>query len=212
MKRIAKRLGVAYSSVSMWCRDIVLTDEQNDALRMRHASSRRKNLLKGSRNMVAAYAKIRDDMHDKGTQRVRKFSKRDLLMVGLGLYLGDGAKGENRCTFSNSNVAIQQFMISWFEICFGVTRDRFLGRIIIHEAYRAEENAVISEWSDSLGLPKEAIKISSYIKTKVAPQFTERGLYKGTMHLNVAKSSGIFNEILGMADALVYKGSTHRPG
>lgn len=211
VKRIAKRLGVAYSSVSMWCRDIVLTDEQNEALYKRNASSRKSNLLKGSQNMAAAYAKIRENKRKIGADRVRTFSDRDLHMLGLGLYLGDGAKTQ-RCTFSNSNVALQRLMISWFEKTFGLTRDRFFGRIIVHEKYRSEGEKIVSEWSEALNLPRESIHISSFLKTKVAPKYTERGLYKGTFHLTVSRSGTILHQILGMADELVYKGDTRKPG
>lgn len=211
VRRIAKRLGVAYSSVSQWCRDIVLTDEQNEVLRMRAESPRRENLRKAVKNMRAVYEKRRQFYRDQGMSRVKKFSDRDFLMLGLGLYIGDGSK-DGLCSFANANVAIQRFMLSWFEMHFDVTRDRFRGHVILHEAYRSEIDTVLAEWSHELGMPIEAFTKPSFVATRIEPKFTERGAYKGTLHLTVSKSGAIRHEILGMADALVYKGSATKPG
>ena len=212
VRRIAKKLSVSYGSVSLWCRDIVLTEDQNEALRMRAESPRREALRAAVRNTKAAYAKIRDDMRREGIERVSDFSLRDSLLLGLGLYLGDGTKGGHTASFSNSNVAIQSFMLSWFEAHFGVTRDRFKARVTIHEAYRDEADDVIGEWSHALGMPRTAFSKPTFIKTRIAPEFSERGVYKGTLMLGVRKSSAIKHEILGMGDTLVYKGGAHRPG
>lgn len=211
VRRIAKRLGVAYSSVSVWCRDITLTEEQNEHLRMRAESSRREALFKASRNMSAKYAERRALHHEAGKERVRKISNQEHLMLGLGLYIGDGSK-TGQCSFANANAAVQAFMVSWFEAHFGVTRDRFKCHVIIHEAYQAETEDVIAEWCHALGVHAAAFGKTTYVKTRISPEYFERGNYKGTMHLTVSRSNDLRLEILGMAHALVYKGSTSRPG
>ena len=121
-------------------------------------------------------------------------------------------KSGSYCGLSNSNVAMHRLFILWLETCFGVTKDRLSFRIVIHEKYRENREEVISEWCSDLGLPVLAFRGISFITSKRPPPYTERGSYKGTISLRVSRSRDLLLQILGMAEALVYKGGTHRPG
>lgn len=206
------QLGVSVSSVSVWCRGIQLTDEQRHALDVAavpiRASAQSRAVTKNREINQARW----DNARAEGVRLLSTSCDLQLLLVGLGLYIGDGYKANRACGFSNSNVAIQKFMMSWFEICFGVTRDRFTCRVIIHEKYRDDALTIRDEWCRELGLPESAFRGTTFVTSRRPPPYEERGSYKGTLSLTVRKGGNIFHQILGMADALVYKGSTHRPG
>lgn len=149
---------------------------------------------------------------EKGRKRVENIDGVDTMLLGLGLYMGDGAKTQNRVIFSNGNVALQKFMKAWLMQYFDVSNERFRCRVAIHEKYKSDEGAIITEWSHALAIPEDQFTPVTFIKSTKEPKFLERGTYKGTMALIVRASTDILLEILGMADTLVYKGSTTRPG
>lgn len=212
IRNVARQTGLAISTVSGWCRGIELSDAERRrvalAAKPHQAAAQRRAVLKNKELMLARHASARS----RGVAMLPALSSEHVLLVGLGLYLGDGYKAGGDCGFSNSNAAIQRFMISWFENCFGVCRDRFRCRVVIHEKYRDDEDAICREWCEELGLPRSALTGVTFITSKRPPPYAERGLYKGTLSLKVRRGNEIFHQILGMADAVVYKGGTHRPG
>lgn len=95
---IAKRLGVAKSSVYQWTTEIELSDEKLRQLRIsgaKKAWSRRPRSWKGSK-----YVRLKT----KAEKRIGKMTKSKLLYTGLGLYWGEGSKRESgEVEFTNSD-------------------------------------------------------------------------------------------------------------
>jgi hypothetical protein len=88
LQEIADELGVAKSSVSLWVRDVGF-----DATSRRSAATHRRP--RGSdhplrRRKLAQLEQLRNE----GLERIGSLSDREFLVAGLGLYAGDGAKGE----------------------------------------------------------------------------------------------------------------------
>ena len=102
---ICKQLGVAKSSVSMWVRDIVLTEEQQAALHKQHyaywAQTRgaHTNAIKGRERRVI--------YQEEGRQKAREGDP--LHLAGCMLYWGEGAKNRNALKISNSDSGMLVF-------------------------------------------------------------------------------------------------------
>lgn len=86
---------------------------------------------------------------------------REVFVAGVGLYLGDGAKGDRAVDFSNSDPEIINFMMDWFRKFCRVKEDRFRGAVWIH----SNQDVELAEnfWVDLTGIPK-----SQFHKTYVA--------------------------------------------
>ncbi len=102
---ICKQWGVAKSSVSMWIRDIILTEEQKAALHKQHyaywAQTRgaHTNAIKGRERRVV--------YQEEGRKKAREGNS--LHLAGCMLYWGEGAKNRNSLKMSNSDTGMLAF-------------------------------------------------------------------------------------------------------
>ncbi len=111
---IAKKLSISKSTASVWCRDVVLSETQLKVLSEKSNTRAISALLhasekKRSERIIATEKEIRI-----GKQNVGRLSTRDIFMVGLGLYWGEGyKKGSQELGFTNSDPALILFYIQW---------------------------------------------------------------------------------------------------
>ena len=87
-------------------------------------------------------------------------SKRDIFMLGLGLYVGEGSKTSNAVRLSNSNPAIIRFSVRWFIETCGLAKENL--RIRIHLYPDSDENVCKRYWSKITGLPLNQFQRTSF--------------------------------------------------
>src|SRR5262245_11876478 len=98
VRDIAKKLGVSKGSVSTWVRDIILTDEQVEALKARQRRYAGQNA--GSQTNRKKFMEKRRAYQEIGREKARE--GRPLHMAGCMLYWAEGAKTKNSVNFVNS--------------------------------------------------------------------------------------------------------------
>jgi transcriptional regulator with XRE-family HTH domain len=86
VKEIAKRLSVSKGSVSLWLRDIQLTDAQLAALEYRHHNHA--NQRNGSRAVLVKYRELRRQYQEEGRLKARE--RDPLHIAGCMLYWAEG--------------------------------------------------------------------------------------------------------------------------
>lgn len=110
-------------------------------------------------------------------------SKRDLLMLGLGVYIGEGSKTGRSTRIVNSNPLIINLVLKWFREIFGVTTGNFKVRIHLYPDNNIEET--LHYWSLQLDLPLEQFQ-PTQIDTRTGKKMFKRGkLPYGTAHVTV---------------------------
>lgn len=97
MKMIEKRLGVARSTVSLWVREIELSDQQQAEIALRGASAR-------SRARSAYYRARRRQFQEEG--RALAKCGEPLHVAGCMLFWAEGSRHRNSVTFVNSDPAM----------------------------------------------------------------------------------------------------------
>ena len=90
MKEITERLDVSKSSVSIWVRDIELSKAQLDHLREKGLS--RDVIEKRRATRLAREKDRRDKIITKARNSVLPISRKELFLVGIALYWGEGSK------------------------------------------------------------------------------------------------------------------------
>jgi transcriptional regulator with XRE-family HTH domain len=106
IKEIARRVGVAKSSVSRWVRDIHLTPEQHAELGLRNVAYNRQ--MSGTWKQAAnrRAERVAHQQHGRGLARLGD----PLLITGCMLYWAEGGKERNRVEFTNSDPQIVRFL------------------------------------------------------------------------------------------------------
>lgn len=122
---ICKILGVAKSSVSLWVRDIELSDGQKAELHRKHYAYRAQ--LKGSHTNAIKARALREQYQQEGRAKARE--QDPLHIAGCMLYWGEGAKARNVLHLGNADTDLVKFYTKFLIQSLGVGIDDIALRI-----------------------------------------------------------------------------------
>lgn len=196
--RIAQEVGVSKSTVSYWCRDIQLTKDQLDRLTQASKHAGRKSLLKTAELKRQRRLKDTSEARQLGANDVGGIAHRDLHMLGLALYWGEGYKtGNEECGFTNSSTDIIRVYICWLKTIYGVNEDALILRVSINKEHKNREQAVLAYWSKVTGVPLSQFTSTSFIKSTSKKVYANKDRYYGTLRIKVRRGSMLRRRILG---------------
>jgi len=188
VKEIASVLGVARSTFSIWVRDIELTPEQHEALRLRNP------IYNGHRAGAAANATLararRRRYQEEGRRRAREAD--GFYAAGCMLYWAEGHKARNKVGFTNSDPDMMRFFLSFLRTYFRVPHDKIAVSCNVHVDDVETQQALERFWLEALGLPQSCLrksivnrrsKWSTKRRTNVLPYGTCR-LTVGSTHMS----------------------------
>ena len=198
---ISKKMHVTKSTLSFWCKDIILTESAIRKIKTKGRMKSVRGLLRYSESKRKERM-IRNILQkQEGATLFSMLSDRDILMVGLGLYWGEGYKYENgELGFTNSNPYMIRFYFKWLEF-WKVRKDSLIFRLTLNEFFRKEENQIKAFWINFLSIKKEQFSRTTYIKTNLK-KASQEGIakYKGILRVKVRKGTSLRNKILGAID------------
>ena len=194
IREIAKELSVSTSSVSLWVREIVLTDKQLKRLENKQSIN-----LEKMRQSKKAYSDIcrkkRVEWQIEGAKRIEDIR----FMAGCMLYWGEGSKTCPSMTIiTNSDPDIITFFINFLNEQFGIKPSELKAFINCHLDHGLTYNEIREYWSELCKIP-----ISNFYKPKLHEGVERtKGKHKklkyGTMQIrlsNVAVTQMIFGGI-----------------
>jgi hypothetical protein len=145
---ICAELGVAKSSVSLWCRDVPV-DETVWAKRVRtnkrYGARKRANVLSVRRQQQI------DRLRADAIVRIDQLTDRDLLVSGTALYAAEGSKTDGSVVFPNSDPRMIAFFLLWLRRFFSVDESRLRLRLYLHEGF--DIDAANEFWSELTAIP-----------------------------------------------------------
>ena len=112
---IGKKISVSKSTLSLWLRDIDLTDIQ-----LKRLKGRQKSGLSGGKANHEKRIQKTKKIIEESRKEAKNLLKKPLFLLGLMLYWAEGDKSEERerVKFSNSDPLMIKLMIKWFrDIC-----------------------------------------------------------------------------------------------
>ena len=195
---IANDLNLKPTTVSYWCRNVALTKK---AINRIHQSGK----LKAKKSMLVYTENLRSKKFEKirlnkieGAKMIQPLSSKDILMIGLGLYWGEGYKYENcELGFTNGSPHIISFYIKWLNL-FGVTREDLIFRLTINEAFRPYESKIKQNWIRKLGVGGRYFTATTFVKTNLKKaDVSNLRTYWGTLRVKVRRGGKLRDEIIG---------------
>src|SRR3989344_3807601 len=109
--------------------------------------------------------------------------KRDLLMLGLGVYIGEGSKSSGITRIINSDPRIIRITLRWFKEIFEVTNKNFKVRIHLYPDNDIDET--LGFWSKQLTIPLSQFQ-PTQVDYRTGKKMFKRGkLPHGTAHVTV---------------------------
>ena len=138
-----------------------------------------------------------------GKRDVGKLSKRDIHMVGLGLYWGEGyKKGSQELGFTNSDPALILFYVEWLNRIYNIEPDSLILRVSINMQHKERIKEVVEYWSSLTQIPLSQFTKSSLIKTTSKKVYANTAPHYGTLRIKVRKGTALRRRILGSIRAL----------
>lgn len=161
VKQIARTVGASQSTISVWVRDITLTEQQKAALYERRYQRGNGNL--GAQANRAKNLDIRRNYQEAG--RVKARENRPLHLAGCMLYWAEGAKARNEVHFVNSDSEMMRLFIRFLREELDVSNDNMAIKITCHVDHPDEIRQVEQYWLDLLNLPESCLR-KTQIKSK----------------------------------------------
>lgn len=190
-------LPVAKSSLSLWLRDIPLTEEQRGLLKLRQweAVARRSQSVRAQR--------IRRQENTKAAARdqIPSLAESELFVAGLVAYWAEGSKakpwraGGESLTFINSDPDMIRLFLAWLELL-GVGRDRLICRLSIHES--ADVSVATNYWADLVGVPATEFRKPSLKRhNPKTVRYNTGETYRGCLVIYVRRSTELYRRVAG---------------
>lgn len=202
IRDIAKAIGVAKSTVSLWCRDIQLTPEQIERLQSNRMKGGYVGRLKGARMQYERRIQRTQEFESKGKDLLGKLNARDIFSIGLGLYWGEGTTYGRRAEFTNSDPFIIRFILRWFKQLFHFDADRFKFYILINEIHKNRLKEVQKYWAEITKISQKSFGKTTLIKAKNKKAYNNFATHYGTLRIYIKRPVEIHHQVMGMLKAL----------
>ena len=163
-REILLQVSVSKDTISRWCRDIVLSQAQKDRLIKNKSFGQRKGSQVAADNKRQARILRTQTIFQEAKREIGSISRRDRFMAGIMLYAGEGAKGDGKGVFANSDPRIIKFMMRWFKEFCNLPISKFRGAIWIHEGLDQRKAKIF--WSELTGIPEQQFHKTYIAKDK----------------------------------------------
>lgn len=199
-KIISEKLGLSKSTLSDWLREVPYNPNEIVLDRIRVAQ------LKSA---LFKQEQRRKDIIEKkkiAKSEIGKINKRDLLMIGIGLYWGEGSKLNENIRIINSDPHIIKTSMVWFRKIFLLKDENFTPSVHLYPDSNVIDS--INYWSKITQIP-----INQFGKTQIDKRVNKSRKKKGklpygTLHLQI-KSCGkkdfgrsMHRKIIGYIEAI----------
>src|SRR3989344_3364206 len=174
---IHDKLGVSKSTLSNWLSFIPFKPNQEVMEKIGKAKLK-SGLFKKNQKMKEV-----KEMRDLAKKELGKIAKRDLWLLGIGLYLGEGNKSYEQIRISNSDPHIIKTAIKWFkEIC-ELKDENFSPVAHIYPDNNIKKT--INYWSKITGINKKQFGKTQIDIRRDKIVFKKNSLPYGTLHLRI---------------------------
>lgn len=203
IKEISRDLGLSVSSVSYWCRNVILSSAQIRVLQERQRSAGLRAALKNAEKKRTVRIEKEKELLHLGKSEVGVLNKRELFLVGLALYWGEGYKNGNaELGFTNSSPEMILFILRWLRDIFGVKNESFILRVSVNEVHARRIKEIERFWSEKTVIPLLQFTKTSLIHTKSKKAYANAASHYGTLRVKVRRGTDLRRRILGGIEGL----------
>jgi len=201
---ICDELQVSKSTVSLWCRDIQLTEVQERHLRLKQTERSAVGRRRGVQANIDKRLSVISVSRKFALRKIRVISRRDLLFIGSALYWAEGSKTDSTpgFVFVNSDPKMIEVMFAWLTVVMDVKKEDIKLQVAINELHRTRIDVVLEFWSNLLELPLDSFRKTQFVKVPNKKVYENHNTYYGVLRVYVAKSSFLKYKTLALIDRI----------
>ncbi len=190
-----QNVSVSKDTLSRWCKDIQLTENQKQRLIKNKQFGQKKGSLIAAENkrnkrlnaITEIYRKAKDDIGD--------LTKRDMFLVGIALYAGEGYKMDGKIGFTNADPKIISFMMNWFLVFGKIPLGKVRGALWLHEGL--DEQKAKKFWSEQTRIPLGQFHKTYISKNKVTSKKIRKNIHEyGIFSIRISETQ-LHRKIMG---------------
>jgi hypothetical protein len=201
--QILKDTNVPRTTIRTWIKDIVLSKDQELALKNRVQNALQNGRIKSQ--AINKHKRLRNEerLMKIGINEIGKLSSRDFLIAGASLYWGEGFKNihEHRLGFCNSDPYMIRFYIHWLERYLGISKSQLVVRLTLNYLYKDKINDMQSYWAKMTGISLSQFNKPFFQTSKWKKQYN-RGNYHGVLRIHVKESLNRLLKMRGWIEGL----------
>lgn len=177
---IHSELGVPISTMSYWFRDRPFRPNKKVLERVKYGP------IKSGAKRHNEKVKEIERLKKVGIKEVGKLTDRDLFMLGIGLYIGEGSKTIESIRIINSDPAVIFVGIKWLKESCMLSNDNITVRLHIYPDNNEDEAKTF--WSGITGLPLANFRKTVVDQRTNKSNVNNRKLPYGTAHISVVSN------------------------
>ena len=162
VKAIERKLKVSRSSVSLWVRDIKLTNAQLRKLYLNKKTGQLRGCIIAANNKKKVRLRQVKELKERGAKEIGKMRKRDRFVAGVAMYFAEGSKRDSSVQFSNSDPRAIKFMANWIREFCKPLESKFRASIYIHDNLNIGEAKKF--WSKLTNIPLDQFTKTYIVK------------------------------------------------
>lgn len=202
IKQIAKLLEVSVSIVSLWCREVKLTEKQIEKLKRRKVRVRHLRRL-AKKSHLEKLVRVKK-LTDESIADIQPLTEKELFLTGLSLYWAEGFKSvkEGRLGFCNSDPRMIKFIIKWFEKALKLKKEDFILRTEFNQSHQDRTEEIKEYWSKITRVPLEQFEKPYYHRSVWLKEYPNKNNYFGVLRIRVRRSSELLHKTRGWISGL----------
>lgn len=203
ISEIAKRYSLPKTTVHLWIRDIRLSKDQSEILKVKAIKALAKARIKAQHIKKAQRAHTIALLTRKGIEDIGILTKRDLLILGVSLYWAEGFKNkhEKRLGFCNSDPAMIRLYMKFLTDVMCIEKSDLTARVGLNESYKNSALEIQEFWEKETGLLRAQFTKPFFQKTVWKKEFIDRN-YRGVLRIHAKKSANLLLYMRGLMQGL----------
>lgn len=174
---ISEKLKISKSTLSCWFKESPFTPNEQVIERIKNGPFKSGQIRHNQRIENIKKIKL------SAEKELGVIAKRDLWMIGIGLYIGEGSKSFETAQISNSDANIIKLAIKWFKDICGLKDDCIT--ITMHLYPDNNEKECANYWRKVTGLPSKQFRKTQIDERINKSDYKKRKLPYGTVRLSV---------------------------
>lgn len=194
LNELALRFRIPKSTIRYWCRDIVLSGQQQRRLFQKQKIG---GVLAAER-MRQKRIQIIEALRTEGLHIVGKLSPRELLIVGAALYWAEGyRKGDGEFGFTNADPKMISIVIRWLMESCGIPKRDIHLRVCVNSVHADRIRRIHEFWSQVTGMSRDQFSSPTLIRVVNKKRYLNNDAYFGTLRIKVRRSTNLRRKIVG---------------